>query len=346
MLIVLVFLFSFQRGRGVRHAFVRGEGGVNSIGTDLRSALSKVHIIRSFAGRRVRGRGFRGDGRTFLISGGSGCEYVNRFVDSGLFFRKVVCLIALMCNNCLVTGGRVSTTSLTVCTLCVKVFVDPVRVLMRLVRVVRGKLSNFHHFLSIVRARPRVRSTPSTMRLGSIGNHIYCRSISFRCDSSRAAILSRMSVRVPTKGSITLINPSNNKGAAVYSLLPHFCSMANKHIAMSKRSVQSLALGDLEDRVNIIRRSICLFSNSVHSGVTCNGPSTARRRVVRTTGYTGVRSFVVRLPSRCSAFINRHNTELSNNRGRHVSVTHIFLGGPPVLVLSRTADTLSGRDRQ
>lgn len=96
---MFVLVFSCGRGHRVRRAFVSGQEGVKSIGSDLRSALTKVHIIRSFTGRGVRQRGFRGDGRKFLMSGSTGCRYVKDFVDNGLFFRKVVCLVALIFNK-------------------------------------------------------------------------------------------------------------------------------------------------------------------------------------------------------------------------------------------------------
>lgn len=187
--------------------------------------------------------------------------------------------------------------------------------------------------------------TPSTRPLRGMGNRIRCGGISFRCDSSSAPMLSQMSFGVPTNESVTLIKPSKDKGAAVYSLLPEFCSIAKNIVAVSKRSMEGLALRDLEDRVKLMRRSICLFYKSVERGVTCKGPKTSVRRVVSTTGGTGVRRFVVSLPSKCSDFMKRQKAHLSNKRGREVSVTEMFLGGPPVLVLSRTADTLSGRDR-
>ncbi len=46
-------------------------------------------------------------------------------------------------------------------------------------------------------------------------------------------------------------------------------------------------------------------------------------------------------PSKCSARVRRNNAGISNKRGRHLYVTHTLLGGPGVLVLSSSADTIS-----
>ncbi len=46
-------------------------------------------------------------------------------------------------------------------------------------------------------------------------------------------------------------------------------------------------------------------------------------------------------PRNCRAGVRRNNAGISNKRGRHLYVTHTLLGGPGVLVLSSSADTIS-----
>lgn len=93
-------------------------------------------------------------------------------------------------------------------------------------------------------------------------------------------------------------------------------------------------------------RGICLFRSAIRGGVQFNEPSTDRSRVVTITGGTYYRSFVVTLPSNCRAAVNRKNSDLSNKRGRQVSVTETVLGSTPVIVLSRTATDISPRGRR
>lgn len=92
-------------------------------------------------------------------------------------------------------------------------------------------------------------------------------------------------------------------------------------------------------------RSIALFGASITRGVHLNGGNTASRRILITTGLTGYSRFIRGLTGNCSARVNRGNYGLSNNRHREVSVTHTFLGGTPVVLLSRTATSLSIRGR-
>lgn len=144
---------------------------------------------------------------------------------------------------------------------------------------------------------------------------------------------------------MTLINRSKSKGDALISLLPHFCSISGKDVAVSKASIHSTALCSLHDLVKGIGRRTVLFGSAFFGGVSFKIRKTALRRIRRTTHVTGTRSFVVTDRSKCSAGVNSHNNGLSNKRHRHVDVTHTVLGGPPVLVLSRTASTLSARSR-
>lgn len=194
------------------------------------------------------------------------------------------------------------------------------------------------HVLSLV-GRPRVGKAGRTPR----SNGVVFRGISFNC--RRGRILRKVSI-VLSQGSLaTLINPSKDKGDAMVGLYTHFCSPAGKHVLFNKMPMQRVRPRGLVDHVSVIFRSICLFRSDVHGGVQFNGDSTASRRVMTTTGGTYYRSFVVRLPRNCSAVIKRKNYALSNNRGRQLSVTHTVLGSTRVILLSRTATSLSPRGR-
>ncbi len=332
-------------GGGVHSKFHRSHGGITRLGSRVRSDLLNMEIMGSFANRRVRGRGFGGNGRNCLDVGSGICRCVTTFRYAADLLSNVLCVLTIITNTLFVVCSNLGPTSLVIFLVCVAALLGSVEGVMRFTRRFRHNVANVRHFSRVVTASPSVGSHRGTIRLGSIGNSVRFGSIAFGCISRASSVLSRLSLRVPTNGGVTLINRSNNNGAAVYSLVPHFCRVLSNSLAVSNISVHSVGLGSLHSRVNIIRRSICLFSNDIHRGVRCKGPKTDSRRVVGTTGVTNTSRFVDALPSNCSACINRHNIGLSNKRGRHVDVTHIFLGGPPVLLLSRTADTLSGRDR-
>lgn len=114
---------------------------------------------------------------------------------------------------------------------------------------------------------------------------------------------------------------------------------------MSNTSIQGVPAGRLESVRSCMARRARLFRSDVTGGVTVTGPKTAERRVVRTTGGTSVRSFVVALPGNCSARIKRLKSALSNNRGREVKVTETFLRSTRVVLLSRPASGLSSLGR-
>lgn len=209
---------------------------------------------------------------------------------------------------------------------------------------VPGKLTSVRHISGVLGTRGGVIRVPGPGPLGKLRRRIRFGSVSFDC-SKGGRMLRRVGLAMPGNGAITLIKRSNSKGSALMSLLPHCRSIRRKAVAVSKIDVGSIHVSSLHDLVKGIGRRTVLFGSAFFGGVTFNIRGTAVRRIVRTTGVTGTRSFVVRGRSNCRAGVNSQNDGLSKNRHRHVDVTHTVLGGPPVLVLSRTASTLSARSR-
>lgn len=121
--------------------------------------------------------------------------------------------------------------------------------------------------------------------------------------------------------------------------------MGDNRVSVSNRGVGGVGASSLHGGRDLMDRRARLFGSAVRGGVGVTSCGTAERRIRVTTGGTSVRSFVVALPGKCSAGMNRLNSLLSSNRGRHVNLTETFLYGSPVVVLSRPADGLSDLGR-
>lgn len=170
-------------------------------------------------------------------------------------------------------------------------------------------------------------------------------TISFNC-APRRPILRSVALTVPGKGAVTLINTSKTNGSALTSLVTQFCSPARKGVLLSKLSLQRFSVDSMHREVTVIDRRAFVFGAAMHGGVTCKLDRIESRRICRTTHLTGTLRFVRSLPRGLRAILNSHKIELSNKRHRQVTVTETLLEGPRVLVLSRTADTLSSMSRQ
>ncbi len=203
------------------------------------------------------------------------------------------------------------------------------------------------HVFTVLSTRSGVGGSSGPIRVSRFGNRVRCHGMAFGCGrSDTSGVLSGVRLAVPGNGVVTMIKPSNTNGAALISLLPHCCSAASKNVCVSKIGVGSCCPGSLVDLVKIIARRTVLFGSAVGGGVAFNVRGIPVRSIVHTTGVTGTRSFVRRARRNCRAGVKSHKNGLSKKRHRHVTVTHTMLGGPPVLVLSRTASTLSARDRE
>lgn len=207
-----------------------------------------------------------------------------------------------------------------------------------------GTSTTKRHVVGLLSRAPSVISTPRTASTPPFRNNVRLQGITFTCRPSRP-VLQSISLQMRPKRRITVIKPSNDNGSALTDLVLQLCSPSHNLVYVSKISVQSCARTSLQSRVDIILRSDLLFTTAVNRGVTCNGPGTATTSVHLTTRLTGTRRFVRHLPRNCSALINRQKIALSNNRHRHVSVTHTTIHRSPVLLLSRPAAKLSGSGR-
>lgn len=114
---------------------------------------------------------------------------------------------------------------------------------------------------------------------------------------------------------------------------------------MNNISIHSVSPRRLVSRITFIFRAGRLFQRALTSGIHTSGPATASSRIHTTLSTTRYSSVITGLPRNVGAVLNTNKTCLSNNRIRHMTLTHTVLGSTPVIILSRTATFTSPRGR-
>lgn len=319
-------------------------GAVKRIAADTRRVLGNRGRMLVFNNRRIRAGHFSGiDGQVHLrkvgvISTSSVSSPVVRLVTS-------LTLTFILCTTDFPDiVSDLATNAVAIIFSSVVTLVHPLGSLAGIGTRFRHNVTTYRALFAVLSDRRRGSRNGHIVR--HTANSIRFHGIAFACPKHSMPTLHGVGLGVPTKGAITLIKHSNSNGSAVTDLVAHFCSVSRNRVLVSNRSLHRCALTSLHGRITLISRGIRLFGSAITGGVTCTQARRCdHRRVRRTTHVTCTVSFVGGVSGNLSAIVNRGNILLSNNRHRHVTVTQTLLHSDPVLVLSRTASTLSARSR-
>lgn len=169
------------------------------------------------------------------------------------------------------------------------------------------------------------------------------RDIAFNCNE-RGMVRSN-SIQVGGNSFAIVSKVSNVKGDAFFGLLAKILAPRGNDVDIISNNGGCRVSGCVHPLFTCIPRKGVLVDNAVHSGVGLAGDATASSRILRTTGVDYTCSFVGRLPDNLSAILVRGNEKLSRKRVRHLTITETILSNTPIVLLSRTASTLSTRAR-
>ncbi len=152
---------------------------------------------------------------------------------------------------------------------------------------------------------------------------------------SRSMVLSSLDLRVHSGRFVAFLNPSNYNGAAALHLVTNFLRPSRNSVLFRNGGVGNIPTRG--HRIGAVFRHCTLFPRlGIFRGITFNlhvgGLPRDRvgrgiRRVLELMGLSNLRGHRV--------------SALSNNRRRHITVTHTVTGRPGILLLSRPLTTLS-----
>lgn len=159
--------------------------------------------------------------------------------------------------------------------------------------------------------------------------------LTYNCRSRH--IIRGLGLRLGTNSVNYLLNSSNYNGAAALHTVTNFRPIRRNRVRLNNRAVSdtNFALTPRGHQVNVIFRSCTLFPRlDITRGVTFNVHGRPRgshiaRRLLRLIGLGGLNGHFPR--------------RLSNNRRRHITLTHTLTPRPRLLLLSRPFSGLSNR---
>lgn len=163
----------------------------------------------------------------------------------------------------------------------------------------------------------------------------------FHASRMRAVTLGRMGVRIGRKRFMTVVKPSNYKGSALLGVLNLLSGPARNDCGLLNGRMTGLGRGRHAhlhgNMVNFMFRDFGLVSRlgifrGIRLPLACLKVGTDRhgRHILRVLGQVGLDRHTGRFPRR-----------LSNNRRRHITVTHTIIAGPGLVLTSRPANGLS-----
>lgn len=160
-------------------------------------------------------------------------------------------------------------------------------------------------------------------------------------DFNSLRMLGNVSLRVSGNRIMDVIKPDNTNGAALLRVVNALSGPSDNDVRMSNISIHDLDAGGLDSfhgrRLNFIFRFRRLLPRF----------ATLRGVVVPTFVTKGNEGRTGRHTRRLLRFVNldsetdRGPTRLSNNRGRHMTITETLIGGPTIVLTSRPSKDLS-----
>lgn len=157
----------------------------------------------------------------------------------------------------------------------------------------------------------------------------------------RAITLRGIGLAIGGKRFLDVVKPSNYNGSALLGVVKLLSTPASNAIRVTKVGAVGVGSGRLTRfhgrGLNFIFRSFRLVGSlGMLSGIRlpllCHGIDTGRHHRTTITILRGIN---------LSRHVHRFPARLSNNRYRHITVTHTVINGPSVVLTSRPANGLS-----
>ncbi|MBE6546306.1 MAG: ABC transporter ATP-binding protein [Ruminococcaceae bacterium] len=341
MLIVLTIF-----NRKMRAGFRDSRKQVGELNSQVEDSLLGIRVVKSFANESVEEEKFDEGNRKFLSIKKRVYHVMGGFQSSTRLFDGLMYIVVVVAGALFMMKGAIGAADYMAYLMFVTTLLTSIRRIVEFAEQFQRGLTGIERFCEVMDTEPEIMDDKAATDVGRVDGAIEFRNVSFRYETEKKEVLSRLNLTVRAGESIALVGPSGGGKTTLCSLIPRFYETTDGSILLDGKDIRTLTLHSLRENIGVVAQDVYLFSGSIRENIAYGKKNATDAEIEEAARLAGAHDFISSLPDGYHTYVGERGVKLSGGQKQRISIARVFLKNPPVLILDEATSALDNESEK
>jgi subfamily B ATP-binding cassette protein HlyB/CyaB len=187
---------------------------------------------------------------------------------------------------------------------------------------------------------PREMARRSAASLPPLRGAIRFEHVTFRYLLDGPAVLSEISLDIPSGQMVGIVGPSGSGKSTLAKLIQRLYSPDSGRILVDGIDLAMVDTSWLRRQIGVVLQQNVLFNSSVRENIALADPGMPLERVIAAATLAGAHEFVLELPHAYDTIIGERGASLSGGQCQRLAIARALIANPRILILDEATSAL------
>jgi subfamily B ATP-binding cassette protein HlyB/CyaB len=187
---------------------------------------------------------------------------------------------------------------------------------------------------------PREMARRSAASLPTLRGAIRFEHVTFRYLLDGPAVLSEISLDIPSGQMVGIVGPSGSGKSTLAKLIQRLYSPDSGRILVDGIDLAMVDTSWLRRQIGVVLQQNVLFNSSVRENIALADPGMPLERVIAAATLAGAHEFVLELPHAYDTIIGERGASLSGGQCQRLAIARALIANPRILILDEATSAL------
>ncbi len=178
-----------------------------------------------------------------------------------------------------------------------------------------------------------------TEKLGQARGEIEFQNVTFSYDGTKQ-VLHNVSFRIEPGQKIAFLGPNGSGKSTIVRLLLGLYPVKSGKVAVDGKSIDTLILSNLRERIGIVSQNIFLFDDSIRNNILYSKPETNEEQLVKVARLADAHDFISSMPSGYETVVGERGNKLSGGEMQKISIARTLLKNPDMVIFDEATSQI------